>query len=454
MLLALFTLRAVGRDRTQDPRIVRLVALSLAMHVLAAFAQYWVQEIYYGIADAHGYLEDGLPIAEAMRDDPIGVAPELFKMLFQLPARFPFLQLGPGDSSSSMTALTSMIIFFVGDYSMIAVFLSIAILTWMSSLLIARPLSESVPHHERWLVYVSMMVVPSVVYWSSGVIKEAFVLIGMNVLGFSIYQALIKRRRIWLIAGAIGLAPIAMVKAYVLFPLVLALGAWVFVRRLNASGTRRKIPWTAFAIGSVTITGGLFALSAVFPKFALANLGELAGNQQAAWSSQGGNSTVQIGSGDNTTIGEQLPHLPLALVNALFRPFFFEVHNVTIIAAAIETSALTVLILTMVWRFKLPVARDAVLTSPLLAASLTFALSFAFAVGLVTLNLGSLSRYRMPMVPFYVLSVLLLNHRLRAAHRRAAAALRVSRVASFKRRIEKATAPAVPISSPRSASET
>ena len=40
--------------------------------------------------------------------------------------------------------------------------------------------------------------------------------------------------------------------------------------------------------------------------------------------------------------------------------------------------------------------------SPDIMASLAFVLLFSFAVGLATTNLGTLSRYRLPMMPFYI----------------------------------------------------
>ena len=40
--------------------------------------------------------------------------------------------------------------------------------------------------------------------------------------------------------------------------------------------------------------------------------------------------------------------------------------------------------------------------SPDIMASLAFVLLFSFAVGLATTNLGTLSRYRLPLMPFYI----------------------------------------------------
>ena len=46
----------------------------------------------------------------------------------------------------------------------------------------------------------------------------------------------------------------------------------------------------------------------------------------------------------------------------------------------------------------------------LLTFSLIFSLFFAFAVGISTSNFGSLVRYRIPLLPFYVSSLIIIRY--------------------------------------------
>jgi hypothetical protein len=100
---------------------------------------------------------------------------------------------------------------------------------------------------------------------------------------------------------------------------------------------------------------------------------------------------------------------PLALGTALFRPFIFEVRNVQTALAAVETTALLLLLFSSAsrrsWR---GIWRDCA-SSPELMFCLVFTLMMATAVGLTTTNLGTLSRYRMPMEPFLALLVLTIS---------------------------------------------
>ena len=76
---------------------------------------------------------------------------------------------------------------------------------------------------------------------------------------------------------------------------------------------------------------------------------------------------------------------------------------------ALETSALLFLTLRLLIRGGISRVSQAVLSSPLLVFCLVFTIVMGTAVGLASTNLGSLSRYRMPFMPFFVALVLSLE---------------------------------------------
>ena len=76
---------------------------------------------------------------------------------------------------------------------------------------------------------------------------------------------------------------------------------------------------------------------------------------------------------------------------------------------ALETSALLFLTLRLLIRGGISRVSQAVLSSPLLVFCLVFTIVMGTAVGLASTNLGSLSRYRMPFMPFFVGLVLILD---------------------------------------------
>jgi hypothetical protein len=49
------------------------------------------------------------------------------------------------------------------------------------------------------------------------------------------------------------------------------------------------------------------------------------------------------------------------------------------------------------------------MTNPTVAFCLGFSLIFAFAVGVSTYNFGTLVRYKIPMLPFFIIALILVD---------------------------------------------
>ena len=97
---------------------------------------------------------------------------------------------------------------------------------------------------------------------------------------------------------------------------------------------------------------------------------------------------------------------PRAVTVTLYQPMLYEVSNPVMLFSALESTA--VLFFTIFMLFRIGLARFvSILTdNPFLLAALVFSVFFAFAVGVSTLNYGSLARYKIPCLPFYGLAVI------------------------------------------------
>jgi hypothetical protein len=101
--------------------------------------------------------------------------------------------------------------------------------------------------------------------------------------------------------------------------------------------------------------------------------------------------------------------VPIALLTALFRPFIFESFSAMQFLNAIEMTWLTVLFWQVVRRNKAAGLVKRISDNPALMFCLAFVLVLALGTGLSTANLGTLSRYRAPMMPFFLLMLLVLR---------------------------------------------
>ena len=94
---------------------------------------------------------------------------------------------------------------------------------------------------------------------------------------------------------------------------------------------------------------------------------------------------------------------PQAVNISLFRPYLWEVSNPLMLLSALE--GLVFLFLTLYLLVRIRWKLFTYLRMPNVLFCLIFALVFAFAVGVSTFNFGTLSRYKIPMMPYYMLAV-------------------------------------------------
>lgn len=390
----------------------RMVALCFGAHVMSALAQLWMQASFYGGSDVLVYLDYGRMLAMLLERDFLRWAPDVGRLIVHAPTSFPFYVFGETLSTGSMSGFAAIAVFVLGD-APFAIFVATATWATLGQIAMLRGGRALVgTEDERRMLAISTLLVPSVVFWSSTLAKEALTL---GFLGWACWGIATFVRGRW-VAGAgvafVAAAGVALLKPYTLFPLVLAAGAALALSRI---GPRRSIGPLYFVGGVGLALLGVVAMSRLFPDYAVDKIAQTTAMQQLHGAEAGGGSYTEIGNPAEQSFTGQLRYLPLALVNALFRPSLVDVRNVTTAAASLESTLLIGFVLVLVFRGRARNAWLAMRESPLLTFSVVLTAFFAVAVGLATTNLGTLSRYRMPMMPFYVFAVLDLHRRTRAA---------------------------------------
>lgn len=402
----------------------QLIMASLGAHALAACAQVWITRDYYGIGDMLLYHETGVELARLIRFDPARFFPDVVSLLYHERPYLPVFVLGAGGPSGVPSAVAGILAAFLAD-SLYASCMALSIATFFSKGGLYLVLREALPEEARVRVLVACFLAPSVVYWSSGILKETIAMIGFGWFVFGWHRLLRGKLASGLVVVGLASLPMATVKPYILFALFLGAAVWWYWERaLAASGGRAVVIRPVYlALGAALALGGVLAVGELFPRYALDNLGEEASRLQAIGSMQAGGSDYQIADAPARSLVGQMAFAPLALATSLFRPLIFEVRNAPMLLNAVESTVLTYLFVATVLRRSWGAVWRECRSSPALMFSLSFVLVFGVAVGLASTNMGTLSRYRIPLVPLFGAFVLVLS-RPRAG--RAAAAIHAS----------------------------
>jgi hypothetical protein len=138
----------------------------------------------------------------------------------------------------------------------------------------------------------------------------------------------------------------------------------------------------------------------------LANTARITAYDIRYWSGRFAGSGYSLGELDGT-FESMIRLAPQAINVSLYRPYLWEVHNPLMLMSALESLAFLVFTVVVAW-----VSRRRLLTLFMdynILFCLAFALVLAFAVGISTFNFGTLIRYKIPLLPFFTVALVLIH---------------------------------------------
>jgi hypothetical protein len=119
-------------------------------------------------------------------------------------------------------------------------------------------------------------------------------------------------------------------------------------------------------------------------------------------------SSFDIGSFEPTVAGI-LSKMPAAINAALFRPYLWETYNLTMLMSGIENLVLLIFTIYLLIKLRFYNLFRLMFRHRILFFTVYFSVFFAFSVGLTTSNFGSLVRYKIPAIPFFLISLLIIS---------------------------------------------
>ncbi len=256
---------------------------------------------------------------------------------------------------------------------------------------------------------------PTLGIYGSGILKDTLC---MACLGWMVYASqriwVLRRRRLlstlilllclWCIFQVKIYIAIAFLIPYVVYLLMLAAG------RIRHRLTRNLVFPAVLLMLVLLYTFNAARIDTLLGRYAVEKLLDNVKDQQQSYLNDpdaGGGSTFDIGNIE-PTLGGLLSKMPQGINAALFRPYLWETRNPLMLFSAPESLILLLTLLWIVirvrpWRFL-----QAFFFRPFVFLCLTYTVLFATLVGLSTSNFGTLARYRIPIIPFFLCGILLI----------------------------------------------
>ncbi|MBO7570712.1 MAG: hypothetical protein J6T48_01015 [Bacteroidales bacterium] len=268
----------------------------------------------------------------------------------------------------------------------------------------------------RLVAVVSAFLVPSVVFWSSGMMKECLVMFSLGLLMFSWVSICQKFGVLKLLVVLVSAWFLFLAKFYVL----LAMLPGMVVFALPAKFGAKKLLISSVAVFAVVVTlfffsGSIFGYDLVDTIVRKQHDFINMVNAEASYSG----SNIEIQELEPTFMGFASCLVP-AYINVLFRPFVTEANSFVKLVCCAENVVFLLLFLYMCVRFK-PIDEKQI---RFVLFTLCFMLILYALIGMTTPNIGALVRYKIPVMPFLLCSMLMctnferLKKRLRIGERK------------------------------------
>jgi hypothetical protein len=263
-------------------------------------------------------------------------------------------------------------------------------------------------------VSISLLFFPSVLLWSSGVMKESIVM-GSLTFAVSIVLLWLYKLKKAELKGILFLLVFMFlmfkIKYYYFAILVPVLASLSFVKIIQERyiRVRESVPLQLFLF-FVIFSGITIIVSRLHPNLHLDHFSEaLVYNYNSILARSDGRNSFYF-EGIEPRFTNILMHFPKAAFIGFFRPFVWETHNVWGLITAVENSVIFILFISSFGKLIIDILNKKKLRIGLeYSAMLTYVVLLAFVISIASPNWGSLSRYKIGYLPFLVLLVLIRN---------------------------------------------
>ncbi len=415
--MALYAAAYFLRPRLCDELNYKYFFPALTVKIIGALIIGFLYQYFYAGGDTYNYHTFGSRIIwEAFMNDPLDGLSLIFSKdisLYKYTSKILFFT-DPG--SYFVVRIAALLdLFTFSTYSATAILF--AFFSFLGSWFLFRTFYELYPHIKGRLALCTLFI-PSVVVWGSGLLKDTLVIGSLGFAAYTIKKLFIDRElsMMNILLLLMSLFIIYEVKKYVLLCFMPSAIFWIYGGNLQNIRTKLlRIMLLPFVV-VLTVVTAVFVVVKIGEndrRYAITKLAEtsrITAYDIGFMTGRNAGSTYSLGKLDGS-FQSMITLFPDAVVVSLFRPYLWEVRNVLMGLSAIES--FFILVFTLLLVIFRPLSFLAALRDPTVLFCMIFAITFAFGVGVSTYNFGTLSRYKIPLIPFYLVAlVLIADHKL------------------------------------------
>lgn len=277
---------------------------------------------------------------------------------------------------------------------------------------------EQYPHlHKQFAI--AILYLPTFVFWSAGILKDPICTGAIGWITYALYEIFYKKKNllsnvvIILIFGYL----LYVIKVYILISYVPFFFLYLVLKNVTLINSRilRVLLVTGLIVLAISMfTTVMKQLAGTLGAYGGEDLAKNISTYQKAYAEQdNAASNFSLGVEFDGSTGSLLRVAPAAMIATLFRPFFWESKKLSTLLSSVESFFIMFFTLYVLYKAGPLNFLRSIMRDPVILYCLLFALLFALFVGATTANFGTLVRYKIPCLPFYIIALYLILDRTR-----------------------------------------
>lgn len=278
-----------------------------------------------------------------------------------------------------------------------------------------RTFAKQYPHLTKHIAMATLFI-PSCLIWGSGIFKDTVCMFALGWMLYSAFQLLIERNMSFgnIMFLVLSFYILLVVKVYILISFLPAVALWIlfyYSHKIKPMLIRVLSKSVVMILAFVLFGAAYSYYGASLGRYSLDNIAKtsLVTRDWIAYSSGDQGSAYDLGDFEPTIAG-LLSKFPQAVNVTLFRPYLWEASKSLVFLNALESLVMLLLTLKIIFTVGLGKIWKSISGDPNIQFCLIFSIIFAFSVGISTYNFGSLSRYKIPCLPMYLLALVLIYY--------------------------------------------
>lgn len=422
--LVYFIIVRIRNRHASDPIYQRYYLRGFNYKIFGAIGFALIYLLYYKGGDSINYFLASKPLYSFAFSNP----DEYLEFIFDVKSAYPsqlFLEVWAkgvdymtrGNATLTVIRITSLINLFCFN-SYMSCTLIFATISYYFVFKTFRLFIAIYPMLERELA-ISFLMVPSAIFWGSGVGKDTIMLSSIMYVFVCYYRVAILKQQI--ISNVLRIIAIAYIMSIIRGFMIITIAPCLILMTAIYYRNAFKSPVVRFLSLPLFLGGGLLAsylfIQNIGNQMQSYNLDTMQKTAEGfkSWhtylgDTQGG-SSYSLGDVDYSTAGI-IRKAPLAISIALFGPFFWQIRNPVMLLSGVESLAFLYYFIKVFLNARAYRAINIIFKDHIIMFCIPFVLIIALAVGMTSFNYGALVRYKLPLVPFFAALIAITRYRI------------------------------------------